>query len=95
MSKGLKIIDWHTKAGKHILFKKSGGDKIEFGDKNVCPLHRLPHTLPVFGKLVQNEPCHTHKAKWRRLHHNTFCKAIKCPNYKEMRRKSEIALSEN
>lgn len=48
-----------------------------------CPPHYLPHRFPI-GEKIEDEPCHTHKSKWRMSHHIPFCKKLKCPNYKKM-----------
>ena len=58
-------------------------DKVKCKNKAHCPPHYLPHKLPL-GKKVTTEPCHYHEAKWRMAHHATFCKLLKCPNYKSM-----------
>jgi hypothetical protein len=64
-------------------------DKINLSDKGqCCPPHYLPHKLPA-GDKVTDEPCHVHKAKWRRAHHYAFCQVLKCPHYPEMREKSK------
>jgi hypothetical protein len=64
-------------------------DKIKLAENNeCCPPHYLPHKLPI-GNKVTDEPCHAHKAKWRRAHHNTFCQVLKCPHYSKMREKTK------
>jgi len=59
-------------------------DKTKISKKNCCPPHHFPHTLPIIGELVTNEPCHFHKAKWRMKHHVSFCKFLNCTHYKKM-----------
>jgi len=65
-------------------------DKIVFKThkKLCCPPHYIPHKIPD-GKPIKNEPCHTHNKTWRRVHHNIFCKLLKCPNYKFMKKETE------
>lgn len=58
-------------------------DKVEISNCKFCPPHYLPHKLP-FGKKIDDEPCHYHKARWRMMHHKFFCKLLKCPHYKYM-----------
>ena len=48
-----------------------------------CPPHYFPHKLPD-GNPIIDEPCHTHQSKLRMIHHSTFCKMLKCPNYEKM-----------
>ena len=62
-------------------------DKVPMPDNGCCPPHYLPHKLPI-GEPVRDEPCHTHIANWRRLHHNLFCQILACPNYPAMREKT-------
>jgi hypothetical protein len=62
-------------------------DKIKIENNGCCPPHYLPHKLP-FGKTIDDEPCHTHNAKWRRCHHDFYCKVLNCPNYKVMKEKT-------
>ncbi|MBT6068824.1 hypothetical protein HOG48_03640 [Candidatus Peregrinibacteria bacterium] len=68
-------------------------DKCGFGKnckaKRCCPAHYWPHVMPFFQDPVTDEPCHTHEAAWRRAHHNFFCRILKCPNYKFMRKESK------
>ena len=63
-------------------------DKKEISKTRSCPPHYLPHKLP-FGEKIKDEKCHIHDAKWRMAHHCTFCKALKCPNYKFMIEKNK------
>jgi len=63
-------------------------DKIVLSEEKCCPPHYIPHKLP-FGKPVDNEPCHTHIASWRKAHHDTFCRILKCPHYQFMKNESE------
>ena len=71
-------------------------DKIDISEilkdnkKRFCPPHKLPHKL--FGKKITDESCHIHKACLRNLHHNTFCKMLKCPHYKDMKKAKKISL---
>jgi len=58
-------------------------DKKIINKKRFCSQHTSPHKLP-FTKPITNEPCHNHLKKWRMLHHNIFCRLLKCPNYKFM-----------
>ncbi|MBS3088989.1 hypothetical protein J4402_04405 [Candidatus Pacearchaeota archaeon] len=62
-------------------------DKISLRKGNCCPPHRLPHTLPIIGELVKDEPCHYHNSKLRMLHHRFFCRMLGCPYYEEMIRR--------
>ena len=59
-------------------------DKVEISSERVCPSHHLPHTLPVIGDPVENEPCHYHNNRLRMLHHALFCAYLECPNFKFM-----------
>jgi len=61
-------------------------DKTSLNDGNYCPPHYLPHSLPVIGEVVTDEPCHIHEARWRMVHHRVFCIVLRCPNYKNMMR---------
>jgi len=61
-------------------------DKIKLSKTRCCPPHYMPHKLP-FGDKVTDEPCHYHNSWLRRLHHNFFCKWLKCPNYEFMIKK--------
>tara|TARA_Y100000310_G_scaffold302882_2_gene340708 strand:+ start:1400 stop:1696 length:297 start_codon:yes stop_codon:yes gene_type:complete len=54
------------------------------GDR-YCPPHRWPHSLPITGQLVTDEPCHIHQKAWRQYgHHEPFCQFLKCPHYQAM-----------
>ena len=55
-------------------------DKIFISKKRFCPGHYLPHKFP-FGKKITNELCHIHKNKLNIIHHNIFCRLLKCPNH--------------
>lgn len=59
-------------------------DKIDLENENCCPPHRIPHTLPVIGELVIDEPCHIHESRLRMAHHRAFCQILRCPHYDEM-----------
>jgi len=59
-------------------------DKDNLENGKYCPPHRLPHTLPIIGDPVIDEPCHIHRSRLRMIHHRLFCKIIKCPNYYTM-----------
>ena len=59
-------------------------DKINLNNGNCCPPHRIPHTLPVIGELVIDEPCHIHESRLRMGHHRAFCRILRCPHYEEM-----------
>ena len=40
-------------------------DKIYSGNGDICPPHRLPHTLPIVGEMVRDESCHVHECRLR------------------------------
>jgi hypothetical protein len=51
---------------------------------NFCPPHYWPHKRND-GNPITNEPCHFHTTwKHQFLHHQPYCFAIRCPNYKTM-----------
>lgn len=76
---------------KKLLFNIK--DTIVLGDETrCCPPHHLPHSFPMVQKPVTDEPCHTHRSKLHKLHHNFFCKFLKCPNYKFMMEETEHVL---
>jgi len=59
-----------------------------------CPPHRIPHSLPIIGKKVCDEPCHVHESKFRQYsHHEPFCLMLGCKNYEVMRRARELFYS--
>jgi hypothetical protein len=67
-------------------------DKVKLAKNNeCCPPHYLPHKIPI-GKKVTGEPCHTHCARWRRLHHNSYCRILKCPHFRIMKEKTSSLL---
>ncbi len=72
------------------LFFMDISDKIlvESENNSVCPPHYLPHKLH-FGEPVTDEPCHFHEAWWRTLHHDRYCRKLKCPNYENMKKAYE------
>jgi len=53
------------------------------GENLCCPPHTFPHKPPLTKKITE-EPCHTHKAKWRMSRHIIYCKYLKCPHFKRM-----------
>ena len=60
-------------------------DTISLGDgSRYCPSHYLPHAMPLLQKPITDEQCHTHRSFFHKLHHNFFCKFLKCPNCKFM-----------
>ena len=63
------------------------------GNRRCCPAHYLPHKLPD-GEPITDEPCHTHRAEFRRLHHNLFCLVLRCPHFEFMREKTKQLLKE-
>jgi hypothetical protein len=68
----------------NIKDKIKTDDIFETESPRYCPPHRIPHTLPLIGELITDEPCHHHTSKLRMIHHKTFCKILRCPNYKTM-----------
>lgn len=59
------------------------GDKKIISKERFCPPHYFPHKLPV-GKHIIDELCHIHDKKWRKIHHEIYCKFLKCQNYEFM-----------
>ena len=59
-------------------------DKKIISKKRICSPHWFPHKIPYITKPVINEFCHSHKRKWRMIHHIMDCKLHRCPNYQFM-----------
>lgn len=71
-------------------------DTIPLGDGiKCCPPHYFPHVIPLVQKPVANEQCHTHSAISHGMHHNFFCKALRCPHYEFMMEETKQILAES
>ncbi len=69
-------------------------DTVPLGDgTKCCPPHYFPHAIPFVQKPVTNEQCHTHSAISHRMHHNFFCKALRCPHYEFMIKETKKILA--
>ena len=73
-----------------IWDKVSTEQLLEDSKERYCPPHTFPHTLPILGQKVTDEPCHIHTSSWRQLHHKPFCKRLKCPHYQDMRQAQKV-----
>lgn len=79
---------WRDRKFSTRIFFMKIKDKNLIAKKRFCPPHFFPHKFKFWEKIT-NEPCHTHKRKWRMAHHKFFCKYLKCKNYNFMIKKNK------
>ena len=90
MIKKILSIDKKGRLFMNIKDKRKTSEILKDEVKRCCPPHKLPHK--IFGKKITDEPCRIHEAYFRNLHHTTFCKMLKCPHYKDMKKAKKKSL---
>ena len=85
--KKILSIDDKDRLFMNIRDKRVTTDILEEDKPRYCPPHRIPHSLPILGQSICDEPCHVHESRMRQYsHHEPFCLMLGCQNYEAMKK---------